>query len=364
MIRETSRRDILKLGTAGLASAALGQPAAAAPVSGGHVVSAMNAATETVDPHFSRSQAARTILMHMYETLVGIDERSKPQLQLAERMEVQDDFKTYRFTLRQGVPFHNGKEMTAADVKASLERFARISPEKSRLAAVASIATPDKHTVVVELKTSTPAWIELIKSPASPMTVIPAEECGKDANKAAQISTGPFQFGDWDGSNVVNMHRFGDYKPDTAYPGRDGYVGKRTAYFDEVTFKVVSEASARVAGLQTGQFHFVDDMPSQTAKRLQADPKLRVLDHPDAGINVIIMNVARPPTDNLMVRQAIQLVLDEEEMMSVATDGLFKLNPSFVYAENEFYPKRSKELIYNVRDADRAKAMLTHQSVM
>jgi peptide/nickel transport system substrate-binding protein len=130
MTSETSRRDLLKLTPSGIAAAALvsaapGRPAAAAPVPGGRVVAAMSAATETVDPHFSRSQAARNVLMHMYETLVSIDEHSKPQLQLAEVLEVGDDFRRYRFTLRQGVPFHNGKEMTSNDVKASLERFAR-----------------------------------------------------------------------------------------------------------------------------------------------------------------------------------------------------------------------------------------------
>lgn len=358
MSLETSRRELIKLGGAGLATAALPLPALAQPVPGGKCVVAMSAATETVDPHFSRSQAARNVLMHMFETLVGIDERAKPQLQLAERLEVGNEFKNYRFALRQGVPFHSGKEMTASDVKASLERFARVSPEKSRLAGVASITTPDKYTVVVELKSSTPAWIELIKSPASPITIIPEEECDKEPNKAAPISTGPFRFVDWDGSNVANMRRFPDYKANTAYPGRDGYVGRRTPYFDEIAFRVVTEGSARVAGLQTGQFHLVDEIPGQAAKRLQSDGKLRVFDHKNTGMNVIVVNVARPPTDNLLVRQAIQLVLDEEEIMGVATDGLFQLNPSFVYPENEFYPKRAKNLIYNVHDADRAKALL------
>jgi peptide/nickel transport system substrate-binding protein len=119
-------------------------------------------------------------------------------------------------------------------------------------------------------------------------------------NKAAQIATGPFQFAEWDGATVVNMRRFKDYKPNVAYAGRDGYSGKRTAWFDEVSFKVVTEASARVAGLQTGQFHIVDDIP----RRRQAaapDSKLRVFDHPEAGINDHHHRL-RPPTDNLLGR--------------------------------------------------------------
>src|SRR6185312_12317607 len=193
-----SRRDILKAaGAGGIAGTVLGVPrlataaaAASAPKMGGKAVVAMNAATETIDPHFSRSQAARNVLMHMYETLVTIDEHSAPQLQLADKLDVSPDSRVYTFHLRKGVPFHNGKEMTAVDAQKSLERYARVSPEKVRLANVDRISTPDKHTLVVELKSSTPAWIELIKSPASPMTIIPAEECDKGPNKISQVATG------------------------------------------------------------------------------------------------------------------------------------------------------------------------------
>lgn len=360
----TTRRDVLKYGAAGFAAGTVSGPLelfaqqSSEPVRGGSVNVGMSAATETVDPHFSRSQVARNVLMHICETLVTIDEHGSPQLQLAEDLEISDDSRVYTFRLRQGVPFHNGKEMTSADAKASLERFARVSPEKVRLATVDRITTPDPHVLVVELKSSMPSWIELIKSPASPMTIIPAEECDKEANEAAPISTGPYAFVDWDGVTRLNGRRFADYVPNTAYAGPDGYGGNRTAYLEEISFRVVAEASSRVAGLQSDELHIIDEIPVQAARRLGQDQQYRIYDHDTRGINVVPVNVQRSPTDKLLVRQAIQRVLNMDEIMTIATDGAFRLNPSFVYPNSEFYPANAEDLVYNANDPDRAKALL------
>src|SRR4051794_10247230 len=97
-MRDLTRRDILKAGTAGILASAVGLPSglmaqtATPPKKGGSATVAMSAATETVDPHFSRSQVARNVLMHMCETLVTIDERGSPQLQLAEKLVVSPDW--------------------------------------------------------------------------------------------------------------------------------------------------------------------------------------------------------------------------------------------------------------------------------
>jgi peptide/nickel transport system substrate-binding protein len=359
----TTRRDALRLGAAGLAGAVIGgRPgrAAEAPpkAPGGHCVAAMSAATETVDPHFSHSSAARNVLMHMCETLVTIDERASPQLQLAERLDTSKDFRTFTFTLRKGVPFHNGKEMTAQDAKRSLERYARISPEKARLADIDRLSTPDRYTLVAELKSSKPSWIELLKSPASPMSIIPAEMCDDAPNRGTPVSTGPYRFTDWDGATQINMTRFKEYQPNRAYPGRDGYGGRRTVWFDEATFKVIKEASARVAGLQTGQFHLIDNVPAPAAKRLGADKGFTVYDRIPNSTPSIVINAAQAPTDTLLLRQAMQAIVNIDEIMAVAANGLYRLNPCWIYPDNQYYPRDAAKLVYNIHDPARAKALL------
>src|SRR3546814_9256501 len=117
-----------------------------------------------------------------------------------------------------------------------------------------------------------PSWLELIKSPASPLTIIPAEECDKAPNEISPVATGPFEFVDWDGATQLNLRRYDGYKPNEAYEGRNGYGGRRIAYLDAVTFKVVREASGRVSGVQVGQFPTAVDIPVPADRRLDPDP--------------------------------------------------------------------------------------------
>ena len=95
---------------------------------------------------------------------------------LAERWEVSPDGLTFRFHLRHGVKFQNGKEMTSADVVASLQRFAKISPERVVMAPVTGIEAEGPDTVAVKVNAPYPTFIDRLSSPASPCSIIPAEE--------------------------------------------------------------------------------------------------------------------------------------------------------------------------------------------
>src|SRR3546814_6286941 len=132
--------------------------------------------------------------MHIYETLVTIDESGAPQLQLAETLDISEDHRRYTFRLRKGVTFHNGKEMTSEDAQRSLARYAGVSPEKVRLERVDQITTLHARTVVEDLKSSMPSWLELLTSPASPLTTIPAEACAKGTDEVRPVATRPFEF--------------------------------------------------------------------------------------------------------------------------------------------------------------------------
>ena len=132
-------RGSLAMGAMGLGLALALLTPALAQKKGGDLIVAQPAGTNTLDPHFTASAAARNMMLGMYETLVTIDENASPIPLLAAKWEVLDNGLTYRFELRRGVKFHNGKEMTSADVKASLERFGRVSPEKQTMAQVASV---------------------------------------------------------------------------------------------------------------------------------------------------------------------------------------------------------------------------------
>jgi peptide/nickel transport system substrate-binding protein len=311
---------------------------------GGDLVTAQPAGTNTLDPHFTASAAARNMMLGMYETLVTIDETATPIPLLAAKWDVLDNGLTYRFELRKGVHFHTGKEMTSADVKASLERFGRVSPEKQTMAQVAGVEAPSPYVVVVRMKQVDTSFIDRLASPASPTTIIPAEEAVKEVNKTANVSTGPYQFVEWVPDSHVKLKRFDGYVPSPAPATRDGLGGRKTAYFDTITIRIIKEASARVAALESGQVHFVEDVPIPAAKRLESNTKLKLVDLMPSSQPIIYVNTSLAPTSNLKLRQAIQAALDIDEILAAATDGNV--------------PDAGRAL-YNQKNLAKAKALLT-----
>lgn len=349
-----SRREIL-YGSAALAAA--GALPAAAQRRGGELVFAQEATVPTLDMHFSTSVATRNVAMNMYEMLVSRDERNAPVADLAEGWEESGDGLTYSFRVRRGVRFHNGQEMTAADVLASWQRYLRIGIQRRVLGEVASMEAPDATMFVVKLKARQPTFIDQISSFAVPISIHPAAQKDAEGGKIEPIGTGPFQFVEFVPDSHVLVRRFEGYTPNAAQDGTNGFAGRKTVHLDTVRFRLVREPGARVAGLETGELHVVEDVPTKSAERLKSRTDIRLLPLKHWWLHGAWTNHHRPPTDNLLVRRAIQTALDMEAVMEIATDGAYDLQPGLQYPANPYYTDAGKQF-YNVADPDKAKALL------
>ncbi|MEZ5866826.1 MAG: ABC transporter substrate-binding protein, partial [Geminicoccaceae bacterium] len=219
------------------------------PNEGGDMVFGQEAQVSGLDMHFSSAISTRNIAMHIYESLMTRAEDNSPIHELAASHEVSDDGLTYTFKLRDGITFHNGKEMTSADVLASYERYQKIGIDRTSLEPVESMSAPDPSTFVIKLKQKVPVFIEQISSFRVPIVILPAEEAAKEANQIEFIGTGPFEFVEWVPDGFVKLARFDDYAPNAAFEGKTGFGGYKVACFDTVTFRIVKEPGARVAGL-------------------------------------------------------------------------------------------------------------------
>src|SRR5262252_5158145 len=111
-----TRRELLALGGAAGATALLGAPAARAQKKGGDVIVGTISAPPLTDAQASTAEVSRNISLHWIETLWARDENGNSMPDLAAKTETSPDGRVYTFTLRQGVMFHNGQEMTAQDV--------------------------------------------------------------------------------------------------------------------------------------------------------------------------------------------------------------------------------------------------------
>jgi peptide/nickel transport system substrate-binding protein len=324
---------------------------------GGDFVFGQEANVNSLDQMTSTTISTRNLAMNMFEALMTRDESNNPITDLAESVTEAPDGLSYTFKLREGVKFHNGKPMTSADVAASWERYKRVATERNILDNVEKWETPDAGTFVVRMKKRQPTFIEFISSFSQPIVIIPAENKDDPAQQLKTVGTGPWQLVEFLPGSHVKMKRYEDYKPNTKYEQRTGFGGYKVACFDTVTARIVTEPGARVAGLRTGELHAVEDIPTTSVADLKKNPAVSILPLENWWIHITSANNSQPPTDNVKFRQAVQAVLDMDEIMEAATDGNYKLNVGFQYPHQASYTDAGKET-YNQKNAAKAKALL------
>lgn len=341
----------------------LGLPAVAfaapfqCPSRGGDIVFGQEANVNSLDQMTSTTISTRNIAMNMYELLMTRSEDNQPILELAESMEESGDGLTYTFRLRQGITFHNGKPMTSADVAASFNRYNRIGIQRSTLDNVAGWDTPDPRTFVIRMKQVQPTFIEALSSFSVPIVVIPSEHENDERQQLRPVGTGPFRLLEFVPGSHARLGRFDGYQPNTAFEQRTGFGGYRVACVDTVTFRIVTEASARVAGLETGELQAVEDVPTRSLDTLRRNSAITILPLQNWWIQIALPNTSIPPTNNLAFRRAVQAALGMEDIMDAATDGNYRLNVGFQFPGRPSYTDAGKET-YNINDQARARALL------
>jgi peptide/nickel transport system substrate-binding protein len=350
---------LLVAALAGLAAAVT--PGSAEPFKcprvGGNFVFGQEANVNGLDQMTSVTISTRNIAMNIFESLMTRDENFSPILELAGAMTESPDHLSYMFKLRQGIRFHNGKAMTSADVVASFDRYARIGLYRSTLSNVDRWEAPDKETFIIRMKKVQPTFLEMLSSFSAPIVIVPAEEKDDPPMQLRPIGTGPWQLVEAVPGGHGKLKRYEGYRPNTNFEQKTGFGGYKQACFDTVTFRIVTEPQARVAGLKTGELQGVEDLPTKSLPDLKTDSHVTVIPLPNWWIQIAQVNTSVPPTDNLMFRKAVQAALDMDEIMEAASDGNYRLNVGFQYPNQADYTDAGVET-YNIKNTDLAKKYL------
>ncbi len=337
-------------------------PALAAPFKcphvGGDFTFGQEANANSLDMMTSSAISTRNIAMNVFETLVTRGDDNRPILELADTMDESPDHLSYTFRLRQDITFHNGKKLSSADVLASFERYKRIGLQRNTFDNIASWDVPDAETFVLRLKEPQPTFIEQLSSFAVPIVIIPAEDKDDPPQQLKTIGTGPWQLVENVPGSFIKLKRFASYQPNTHFEDKTGFGGYKQACFNTVTFRIVTEPGARVAGLQTGELQGVEDLPTKSLDTLKKDKNVTLIPLQNWWIQIAYANLSQPPTDNLAFRKAVQATLNMDEIMDAATDGNYRLNVGFSYPTQPDYTDAGRET-YNLHDAALAKKYLT-----
>ncbi|HBY96276.1 MAG: ABC transporter substrate-binding protein [Ardenticatenaceae bacterium] len=344
-------------------SSATATPAAAAgtPRKGGLLRYAYNGDPPTLDVQFTTTNVTSWVGLHMFETLFTYDDKFGPIPDLADSYDISSDGLTYTVKLRKGIPFHNGKEMTSEDVDASLRRWGKLSGTgKTLFERLDSLTSPDKYTMIFKLKSVYPLFETALAISGSQDPVIYPAEIVKEASDGEikqTIGTGPYKFAEWQKDRFLRLTRFDNYVPHGDKP--NGYGGKKAAYLDEIRYIAVPDQATRVAGILSGDYDYVDEAPRDQYPQLKTNPKVKIaLDHTWRMAEDII-NLKSAITSDQKLRQAMQAVLNCEEILK-ASQGLpefYRLSPSLMLEETRWATKAGGEA-FNQHNPDKAKQLL------
>jgi peptide/nickel transport system substrate-binding protein len=332
------------------------------PVSGGVFTKSLNYGDPgNLDPIMKSDVAARMVNMNIVEGLVNVNPvTKKTEGRIAEKWEPSADGKTYTFTIKKGVKFHNGREVKAADIKYSFERS--INPKNAAVTAkqfdlvvgaadyvkgtaqdVKGFEVKGDYQFVVTLTDVKPTFLLDLSSPAA--GIVPKEEVDKAGADFGQkpIGTGPFKLGEWKKDDKIVLERFADYHGEKAY-------------LDQVVFRIMKEEATRDAEFQAGT---LDAMVIGEAlyKRYSADPSKSkgLVEVPELFTRAIHFNTTKAPFDNVKVRQAINHAIDKAAVVDKVLNNKAYVATGALQSSSPGYNKDLKGYEFS---ADKAKALL------
>jgi peptide/nickel transport system substrate-binding protein len=341
-------------------AAAPGESQTAAPKKGGVLRIGMIGEPPTLDAHATTAVIVREITINTYETLFALDAKYQPIPLLAEGHEALDGGKRYAIRLRKGVRFHNGKELGSADVVASLKRWgAMASPGKAIFKNVEAVEARGPSTVEIRLKEPSASLLTVLAQVDNAAVIYPEDviRAAGDGQIKEYVGTGPFKFVEHKPDRHIKFVRFDGYA--SRSEPANGLGGQRIAYVDELYFMPVPDYATRQAGIQTGEYTYIQQVKPDQYDRIRSAAGVEPVVVKPYGWATVVLNTKQGLMTDRRIRQAMQAALDVEPMMLAAMGNkdFFRLDPGLYYQEQAWH-SRVGAALYNQKDKDKAKRLL------
>ena len=323
------------------------------PVYGGEAVMAIESETNSYSPDiFAGTAAGYNAALAVFDPLVRTSEDGEIVPYLAESVEANDDATEWTVTLREGVLFHDGTELTAEVQKTAFDEYliAEGSRRLGDLAQVSEVRVDDPYQYTYVLVEGNAAFADLLLGPIGwPFSVEAAAAAGEDFGEAP-VGTGPFVFSSWQRDDAFVAVR------------NESYWQDGLPYLDRVTFRVIPDEDVRVAAIQTGDIdatHSVRLSGMLGQMRSLADAGTVVMyEYPGNTGSGSIINVERPPLDDVRVRRALIHALDSDALISViAGEGATPRREAYFDPSSQWYSQAAADA-YPDYDPERATELL------
>lgn len=280
------------------------------------LVFAMNTDVQSLDPQIQNDTTSEQVVKMLYNTLLKFQDDGTVVGDLAESWSVSEDKLTWTFNLKQGVKFHNGKELTSADVKATFDRALNAEAGGLRTTEIIKMFTaveaPDPYTVTITTDGPYgPMESLMCNMSLGIMDADYIEQYGLDLGTSAEgeNGTGPFKVVSWERDQEIVVERF------------DDYFGT-PAKLKTVVYTIIPEAASRVIALETGEVDVIDKPTDEDLARLEADTEnFTVLRKPTISQRLFRFGCNDPIISNTKVRQAIVYAIDRQAIIDALFTG-------------------------------------------
>ena len=293
---------------------------------------------DSLDPHKTVKAGTREVMFNVFEGLMKPTPDGELTPAIAENYTVSEDHKTYTFTLREGVKFHNGDTVTAEDVVYSINRCAAATEtgivQVEAFSVIEAVEAVDERTVAITISEPSNEFISYLTT-----AVLPADYTEQDT---APVGTGPFRFVSRTAQDSIVLERFEDY-------------WGTPAQLDKVTLKIIENADSLMMSLQSGAIDLCSHLTSTQVDQLGDD--FTVAEGTMNLVQALYLNNAVAPFDDVRVRQALSYAVDKQGIIDLAFDGYgspigSSMYPAFgkYFDEDltdyyEYNPEKAKELL-------------------
>lgn len=290
----------------------------------------------SLDPHVDTDAGTRDVVFNLYEGLVKPTSDGGFIAAVASDYTISDDAKTYTFTLRDGITFHDGTPVTIEDVKYSIDRYAEIQGESSAFSSlVDSVEVQDDKTLVVNLKESYSEFL-----PMMTIAIIPQSNEDPAGNP---IGTGPFKYVSYTPGQNLELEKY------------DGYWQEGVPSLDSVEFKFIADVDTAFVELQAGTIDILKYLTSAQAETLGDD--YNIVQGSMNLVHAMYLNSAYEPLSKTEVRQALCYAVDRDAINNFIFGGKSHIIGSHMIPAMSKYYEPEAETVYSY-DPEKAKELL------
>ncbi|MFP3356499.1 ABC transporter substrate-binding protein [Planococcus sp. SIMBA_143] len=329
--------------------------------SGGTLVYGRGADSVSLDPINVTDGESIRVTHNIYETLLEYDHNLELQPKLATEYSSSEDGLTWTFQLREGVKFHDGTDFNADAVVFNFERwmdpenpyhegdfpyypflYGGFKGDENHL--IESVTATGEHELEIVLKRKTAPFLSYLAISmfgiASPAAI---EQYGAGIGENP-VGTGPFKFEEWNRNNTITLSKNEDYWME----------GK--PYLDQVIYQVIPENSARLNALQTGEIDILDGMNASDTTIVEDTEGIELIKRPSFNIGYMAFNMEKEPFDDPLVRKAINMAIDKEEIVDAFYNGLADPATSPLPPSLWSHDESLEKYDYNVEEAKKLLA--------